>query len=159
MNKNIRTLLFRWIYTLSTIGILVFIFTNSLQSGENSSLRSIVITRWINEFLGNTGIHYRLTEHIVRKLAHFTEFMILGLFLTLTLRVYTPYIFRHLSWPLFAGLLTAVIDETLQMFGRGRGPSLRDVWIDFSGFIIGLCIALFLMRVIRRKKKRTKSKR
>ncbi|BAR48493.1 hypothetical protein TFKS16_1154 [Tannerella forsythia KS16] len=151
MNKNSKhRQLFRWVYTLLTVGVTVFIFTNSLQGGEASGLRSVMVTEWLNRLIGYLGIDYRFTVYAVRKLAHLTEFMLLGLFLTLTLRVYTRSLMPHISWPLFAGLFTAVCDETIQLFGRGRGPSLHDVWIDFAGFVIGLCIALFLMRPVRR---------
>lgn len=149
MNKNSKhRQLFRWVYTLLTVGVTVFIFTNSLQGGEASGLRSVMVTEWLNRLIGYLGIDYRFTVYAVRKLAHLTEFMLLGLFLTLTLRVYTRSLMPHISWPLFAGLFTAVCDETIQLFGRG--PSLHDVWIDFAGFVIGLCIALFLMRPVRR---------
>lgn len=160
MNKKSKhTQLFRWIYTLLTIGVTVFIFTNSLQGGEASGLRSAMVTEWLNRLIGHLGIDYRFTVYAVRKLAHLTEFMLLGLFLTLTLRVYTNRLMPHISWPLFAGLFTAVSDETIQLFGRGRGPSLRDVWIDFAGFTIGLCIALFLIRSVRRSKRPTRKNR
>ncbi len=159
MNRQKRTYLFRWIYTLLTIGTVVFIFTNSLQTGEASSLRSIVITEWLNRLLENIGIGYRFTEYAVRKWAHWSEFLLLGFFLTLMLRVYTRRIISFLSWPLFVGLLTAVIDETIQLFGNHRGPSLRDVWIDFAGFVAGLCIAFLLMRLIHSSTKRNKSRR
>lgn len=42
---------------------------------------------------------------------------------------------------LFAGFLTAAIDETLQLlFGQGAG--LLDMWLDFAGFAGGLLAAL-----------------
>ncbi len=160
MNKKGKhTQLFRWIYTLLTIAVTVFIFTNSLQGGEASGLRSAMVTEWLNRLIGHLGIDYRFTVYTVRKLAHLTEFMLLGLFLMLTLRVYTNRLLPHISWPLFAGLFTAVCDETIQLLGRGRGPSLRDVWIDFAGFTIGLCIALFLIRSARRPKRSTRKSR
>ena len=75
MNKKSRhTQLFRWIYTLLTIGITVFIFTNSLQGGEVSGLRSAMVTEWLNRLIGYWDIDYRFTVYTVRKLAHLTEF-------------------------------------------------------------------------------------
>lgn len=157
--KSKHTQLFRWIYTLVTIGVTVFIFTNSLEPGEASGLRSVMVTEWLNRLIGHLGIDYRFTAYMVRKFAHLTEFMLLGLFLTLTLRVYTNRLMSHISWPLFAGLFTAVCDESIQLFSHGRGASLRDVWIDFAGFTIGLCIALFLIRSVRRPKRPTRKSR
>ena len=159
MKKEVHLLLFRWIYSLLTIGILIFIFTNSMQGGIDSGMRSIAITEWLNRHLFLLDINYQFDEYTVRKLAHLSEFMLLGFFLTLTLRVYTRRIIPHISWPLFAGLFTAVCDETIQMFSDARGPSLRDVWIDFSGFLIGLCAAFCIMLFFRRLKNRRKARK
>ena len=47
---------------------------------------------------------------------------------------------------LFTGLLTAVIDETIQLHVPGRSGQVSDVLIDFSGCITG---AIFVMAVIK----------
>ena len=38
------------------------------------------------------------------------------------------------------GLAVACIDETIQIFTPGRASSLIDVWIDASGFALGLLL-------------------
>jgi VanZ family protein len=38
------------------------------------------------------------------------------------------------------GLAVACIDETIQIFTPGRASSLIDVWIDASGFALGLAV-------------------
>lgn len=77
------------------------------------------------------GVANHLTDHIVRKLAHFCEYALEGFLLTLCLRVYTRHFFVHISWPILGGLLTALTDETIQMFSDGRSSQLTDVWLDF----------------------------
>ena len=57
--------------------------------------------------------------HTVRKLAHFTEFALVGFWFMLCLRVYTRHFVKHVSWPLFVGLLVAVLDETVQLYVPG----------------------------------------
>ena len=67
----------------------------------------------------------------------------------LCLRVYTRHFVRHVSWPLFFGLLTAVIDETIQLYVPGRSSSVKDVLLDFSGVLTGLFIALLILLFFR----------
>ena len=82
---------------------------------------------------------------MIRKLAHFAEYCLLGFFAMLCLRVYTRHFVRHISWPLFFCLFIANLDETLQIFVAGRSSRLTDVWIDFSGVLTGLFVALVIL--------------
>ena len=67
----------------------------------------------------------------------------------LCLRVYTRHFVRHMSWPILGGVLTALTDETIQMFVPGRSSSVRDVWIDTAGVLAGLLVALLLLLIVR----------
>ena len=82
---------------------------------------------------------------VVRKLAHFGEFLVLGFWFTLCLRVYTRHYIRHISWPLLLGLLIADADELIQLYVAGRDSSVRDVWIDFGGVCTGVGCTLILL--------------
>lgn len=139
----------RILFTLCIVGTIIFIFSNSAQVAQVSSGRSGEITVKLNELLGRLHPRFQLTEHIVRKLAHLTEYMMLGFWLMLTLRVYTKRVVSHISWPLFFGLLVPVADESIQMFTDGRSAEVRDVLIDFSGVLLGLFVALLLLLFIR----------
>ena len=86
-----------------------------------------------------------LTTAVVRKLAHFGEFLVLGFWFTLCLRVYTRHYIRHISWPLLLGLLIADADELIQLYVAGRDSSVRDVWIDFGGVCTGVGCTLILL--------------
>ena len=65
----------------------------------------------------------------------------------LCLRVYTRHFVRHMSWPILGGLLTALTDETIQLFSPGRSSQVLDVWLDFMGVLAGLlvCAAAYPM--------------
>ena len=127
-----RLIVLRVLFTLFAAGTVVFIFSNSLQSGAASGLRSAAVTEWLNGGLARVGVGWRFSERLVRKLGHFSEYALLGFWLMLSLRVYTRRILSHISWPLFFGLLAGVLDEGIQMFADGRGSDVRDVVIDFS---------------------------
>lgn len=142
----------RILFTICLIGSILFIFSNSMKVGSVSSLSSQRVLRLLQRLF--TKLHMQsvagiLTEHIVRKLAHFCEYMLEGFWLMLCLRVYTRRFVRHISWPILIALLTAVCDETLQLFSAGRSSQLTDVWIDFGGAMAGLLVGLFVLCVFR----------
>lgn len=138
----------RFIFTLGLVCSVAFIFQNSLQIAEASSAHSQQTMHWLNGALEPLGLG-QLSEHTVRKLAHFAEFALLGFWFMLCLRVYTRRFVRHTGWPLFFGLLVANIDELIQLYVPGRSSSVRDVFLDFAGVVAGLALALVLLLFVR----------
>ncbi len=153
-NQRTSPWLIAWrvIFAFALIGCIVFIFSNSLQIAdvsEGASGRVLGILQGILRHLGLPGAADRLTMHIVRKLAHFCEYLLEGFLLMLCLRVYTRHFFKHVSWPMLGGLLTALTDETIQLFVPGRSGQVTDIWIDFSGVMTGLLVGLILLGLVR----------
>lgn len=138
----------RVLFTLCILFTVVFIFQNSLQNGVASSLRSEQVRAAINKIADLVGLGPFSSQQI-RKLAHFSEFALLGFWFMLCLRVYTPHFIRHISWPLFVCLSTAVADETIQLYVDGRGSSVKDVLIDFAGSCMGLFVAVVVLMFFR----------
>lgn len=114
---------------------LLFIWTNSFISSGASSRASGYFTRLLTPLLELAVGRGNVTEHLVRKLAHFTEYAFYGLWLALWMRADE----RKAVYALLSGFLTAFLDETIQMF-TGRGPEIKDVWIDSFGIIAGIGI-------------------
>lgn len=141
--------LFRVLFTLASAGTVLFIFSNSMEIAQVSGGKSALVTDWLNGGFEKLGVGFRLTEHLVRKLAHFAEYALLGFWMMLTLRVYTRRVLSHAAWPLFFGLLIPVLDEFLQTFIAGRSGQVRDVLIDFSGVCAGTLCAMFLLLLVR----------
>ena len=111
---------FRIIFTIALVWCILFIFHNSLETSAISSARSHEVMQKINAILAHLNIG-PLSEHVVRKLAHFSEFTLEGFLLMLCLRVYTRRFVRHVSWPMLCGMATALLDETIQLYVPGRG--------------------------------------
>lgn len=143
------SLVFKTLFTLITLWVVWWIFSNSAQIAEVSGSKSLLVTTKLNGLLAALGCGWQLSETLVRKLAHFAEYCLLGFWLLLTLRVYTPRVLPYLSWPLFLGLATAVADESFQTFIPGRAGRLRDVGIDFAGVTTGILCGLILLLLIR----------
>ena len=77
------------------LACIAYIFRNSLQTGAESSLRSQAVTQAVNETLYKVHMD-PVSEHTIRKVAHYLEFTMEGFLLMLCLRVYTSHFVRHM---------------------------------------------------------------
>ena len=146
--KSHRThlLIKRVIFTAITAGIILFIFANSSETAAVSGGKSAAITAFVNDAFEKIGMRIAATEHHIRKLAHFSEYAVLGFFAMLTLRTYTRRCVAHISWPLLLCILIAVLDESLQLGVDGRSGQVSDVIIDFCGGMAGSLCGLVPVR-------------
>jgi len=133
------------------ITVLSFIWGNSLKSGEDSGAMSGTILAWINAFLRLDETGAEIWHHLIRKMAHFTEFACLGLLLTWLFGMMGEKKGHLFCMPLLCGMLVACVDETIQVFVPDRGPSPIDIWIDSSGVAAGIVIVLIGHYYIRKK--------
>jgi len=95
--------------------------------------------------LGYTVAQLRGANALVRKLAHMTEYFILGLLLWRALRRGRDEAWRW-SWAvgtLLLGAAWAALDELHQLFERGRGSSVVDIGWDSLGLLLAL-VAIYL---------------
>ena len=130
---------------LAVMGALVlFILNNSLLNGQESRAVSLAVLDDLKPLLRALGLpeDQRLMHIRLRKCAHIIEFALLGLCLaaaTLAIRRHTRR--WHLSTPLLAALVLAVLDEYIQTH-TGRRGSVQDIIIDFAGTLVGFLPAL-----------------
>ncbi len=145
------------VYILSAITLLWtgFIFSMSLKVGEDSGRLSggllniildIISPLWENIFGPITPDGIEIFHYFIRKAAHFTEFLILGVFaysLTLSFEK------LKIKWPaaLSYGVLIASIDETLQLFVDGRAGAITDVCIDVCGALTGIVLIVIFTKI------------
>ena len=118
--------------TLLIIATVTFIFVQSTLSPKASQEESDKVGEIIGEIIppGTPAGDY--VQKNVRKIAHFTEFFILGCEVALYVILFLP----RLKWALLSlplAILVAFFDESIQVLSK-RGPSITDVWIDFFGF-------------------------
>lgn len=136
--------MFRLFTALSGLMLLV-IFGFSAMTGEVSARQS----SWVQDMLAIlTGLEWNVW--IIRKLAHFTEFALLGTFLALAL-AQTAWRPHHAFLLLGAGFVAGFLDESIQMLSY-RGAAIVDVWLDGFGVLCGLGFTLafvYLYRSIR----------
>lgn len=135
-------------FTVALIVCIWFIFSNSMAVADVSSVSSgrvLQLLQAVLRRLGHPALAQRLTMHIVRKMAHFCEYTLEGFLLMLCMRVYSRRPLRHITVPMLAGVLTALTDETIQLFSQGRSSQVTDVWLDSAGVLAGILAALLLM--------------
>ena len=90
------------------------------------------------------------TEHIIRKLAHFTVYTALGFFASLTVGK-RKMLSRGSAISLIFCFLYACSDELHQYFVPGRACQFTDVLIDTSGAFTGIIITMVLFAATNRK--------
>ena len=137
----------RWVWPLAVGLTLCFIWGNSLLPASVSG----AISQWVKELLNRllwflSGGPTMSGDGVLRKLAHASEFALLGAELTL----WRGKTAEKLPQVLLGGILAALTDETIQLFVAGRSGQVRDVWIDTLGVVIG-CGAVCLARSIKRR--------
>ena len=146
---------YKYLFIIITFFVIGFIWWNSSKNGEESSGISQGVLYEIMQIFARIGISTDITEHIIRKLAHFTEFTALGILLSIDTVLFLKNMKQYVWIPLFIGLLVALIDETIQLFPIGRSSSVKDVWIDFSGVILGTILLLVLKQIYLFKLRKT----
>ena len=146
---------------LIAVYIMIFLFSAD-DAAESSSLSVAVPRKLINLyyhfFSGNNNAVLTVpvvtddAEAIVRKMAHFTEYMAVG-FLSFGIAViWMQRIKAGIVAVTLQVFLSAGLDEIHQYFVPGRYASFRDVLIDTAGGIAGIMI-VFLMYKIRKRRR------
>ena len=131
-----RTGLFRFI----SIATMILIFWFSHQNSEESLKQSNFILQYLKDFLEIFGLD-------VRKLAHFTIYLVLGNSYFLSFKVLDK---KSALVSIILTTLYACTDEFHQGFIPGRGPALKDVLIDTLGGSLGITI-IFLFSNLNKK--------
>ncbi|MBQ9197456.1 MAG: VanZ family protein [Clostridia bacterium] len=92
-------------------------------------------------------------ELIIRKLAHFSEFALLGalLFRYFSVRRTDGRLLPALPVAWVLTTLYACTDELHQKYVSGRGPSPVDVGIDSAGALTGALLTLAVIALLRRR--------
>lgn len=129
----------RVLFTVLTVLWLAVIWGHSLMPAVVSKQESGGILALL------IGTFPFLTDHMIRKAAHFAEYAVLGGLLFGA----TAGGKRSPAFPPLMGLLTAMTDETIQLFSEGRSGQISDVWLDFSGFLLVWGILTLIRRAKR----------
>ncbi|WP_242939106.1 VanZ family protein [Tepidibacter formicigenes] len=141
------------------LSLLVLIFYFSSQPAVKSDGLSKKVTKVIVDTVdkvldldnGKSGIDLvEKFNHIVRKYAHFTLYLLLGLLVVNGFRRSGVKGIRAFVISLLFCVLYAISDEFHQVFVSGRGAQVTDVFIDSAGSFAGIGIYLGVRNIVNR---------
>ena len=158
MKKYTRLLrIVLWFLVLSWMAV---IFCFSMENADESSSTSGAVIRWLLERFDKTFPALSPVEQfaeieawsfVVRKLAHFLVFAVLG-FLSAAASSVDLGAKEAFLMALAIGIVYAASDEIHQAFVPGRACQFRDVLIDSSGVLLGAGFLILLLRLRARSK-------
>ena len=154
----------RAVTTLLTVVVMVLIFCFSMETADQSDRTSGKFSRQVVKVLHpeyeklepvQQKTIFDSVQHIVRKCAHFTEYLVLGFILRLCLESWFGHRTKKSGCLTFIGFLTgfayACSDEVHQLSIEGRSGQWTDVLVDGSGVIIGVLLGILLVKALNGK--------
>lgn len=155
----------RVFFTVLTAAYLCWIFSNSLETGAQSTVSSDKVQQTMqgaaDKVFGEGNV--TVTRRFVRKGAHFSEFALLGFLSFFTFYLY--FLAKKNSCFLCFCAASAIAlaggaaDETIQIFIDGRAASVLDAFLDFGGGECGIFVAWGVSAIVAAVIKKSKRKR
>ena len=135
------------LHIMITLAIMIFIFVQSALPGHVSGAESGFFVSMLHEL---THVDFDVLSLIVRKTAHFTEYMILGISLAVNVMDWrkskgaglSAFALWRTAW--LIGTIYAVTDEIHQYFVPERACAVTDMLIDSAGVAVGVGIMMLI---------------
>ncbi len=130
----------------------------NLVANKNGKVKVTAKHKTVEGFEATLTLTVRTSWHTtIRKLVgHFGLFLVLAVFASVVYyrlaEVKTPnkkWLFGSI-FTVLAGIITAGLSEFFQsgLFVAGRAPSITDVMLDISGYLVGICIFLLIFYIV-----------
>lgn len=135
---------------------MLFIFSNSLKNSDESMRDSNGIKAIILTLFSYFGVELENTFFIefIRKFGHFAEYFLLGTELMIFKLSYMRKGANSFVNVIFAGVLTAFIDESIQLIpSLGRSAEVIDLWIDIGGVLSAFLVVYLISLIVNAIKK------
>lgn len=143
------------------LALYMVIFVFSAQDAEHSGALSMRVSEGAVDFLNSLGggkwsVQFMkelapYLEHPVRKLAHFVEYMSMGI---LVYMVWSPWLKRGKGLYLLTVVwvfVSGACDELHQLFVPGRWCSFADMCLDTCGGAFGLMLCVIVGKLWKRR--------
>ena len=130
---------------------MTIIFLFSSQNSEDSSrlsrgfLRNFILW-FLPENINEDTVDF--LEHILRKCAHMAEYAVLGVLISIQLRLYHAFEaeWKKIWSAVFLVMLYAATDEFHQLFVGGRSGQISDIFIDPCGGMAGAFVIYLIYK-------------
>ena len=134
--------------------IIIFLLSNQ-KAQDSKQLSNSFITKTIIKIY--EAKHGEITEEkkieikenysfIVRKAAHFTIYLVLGLLVSLVLIGKNLNIKQIILYGVLICMTYAITDEIHQIFVSGRSGEIRDIIVDTCGSTVGILLNIIINR-------------
>ncbi len=153
--KNRKKVVLWSVVILIAAGIFIF----SSQDATHSTITSGKVVKVVTDIIVPDLKQKPTTEQreimqlislLIRKSAHFFEFMCLGFFMRNLISCYQMKFQSVHAW-IFTTIY-AMTDEIHQLFIVGRSGQIQDVLIDSAGALTGVTLAFLLLKLLKRPK-------
>lgn len=138
--KRTLSLLHAWLPVFFMMGV-IFYFSHqpATESSKLSGSLTDVVVIVIETLVPFITIDSELLHFFIRKGAHFTVYLLLGVTLIRACSIYFPWK-RSWLYALIIACLYAISDEVHQLFIPGRSGEVGDVLIDSFGALFGMLV-------------------
>lgn len=137
---------------LLTAAVLMVIFGFSAQSASESNGVSRALAKLLLVKVPWLKAKFTVSRlnHLLRKVAHFSLYFLLGCGLTGMLCAREKVLSALLAVPI--GALCAAMDELHQALVPDRGPGVQDVVLDTCGVMVAVGLILLCIFITRRRR-------
>lgn len=140
----------------------ITIFRFSSQDGQTSSSLSKEVTENVTKRINKIqnleeterkNVLSRI-EKIIRKIAHFSLYTIVGILLMSLACTYEFTEFKRGGISFLIGLMYACLDELYQFFISERSAQITDVMIDSMGVLFGILLVMLIYKIYTSRKEK-----
>ena len=132
----------------AAIIMICIIWGNSLVPGTGSGSISLSVMESIRSVLDALSLPSAwVTNFLVRKTAHVTEYAVLGILATNAFDPDRTAERMRIAAICLMLVLVPSIDETIQLFIDGRSGQVTDVLLDCCGAAVGVALAYLVSRL------------
>ena len=140
----------------------ITIFRYSSQDGQTSSSLSKEVTEKVTKRINKIqnleeterkNVLSRI-EKIIRKIAHFSLYTIVGILLMSLACTYEFTEFKRGGISFLIGLMYACLDELHQFFISERSAQITDVMIDSMGVLFGILLVMLIYKIYTSRKEK-----
>lgn len=152
MNRSHKSIVGIKIFSVSAAILwMTLVFHLSSQNVEESNQLSSGVTKMVGNIAGiiapEASIEAINLNHIIRKGAHFLIYFVLGMLITNIFE--RSRVKRHnIVLALLLCIFYAISDEIHQIFVSGRGPGMKDIFIDSAGAMVGIMVYLLTVQIL-----------
>ena len=135
-----------WALVLLWMGLIFYLSAQVAAESDHLSLGlTQILIGTIERLIPGIDVGAILSNHLIRKSAHFIAYLILGSLVSnaLTQSNFSGKSRVAIAWGI--SVLYAVSDEIHQLFVPGRSGQIKDVLIDSAGAMVGIGLYLLLI--------------